>query len=110
MADPSMHSSGPPGQSTQIPMGQRDPQKHGGGYHQMPAVPRGPPHPNARLSGPQFTHTPAFPFLTSTLVYPMYPCCHNNTISYLLSHTKVKKICAIVVDQHCVCVIFLSVK
>ena len=52
MADPSMNSSGPPGQSTQISMGQRDPQKHGGGYHQMPTAPRGPPHPNARLSGP----------------------------------------------------------
>ena len=51
MADSSMHSSGPPGQSPRMPMGQTDPQKQGGGYHQMSGAPRG-PHPSDGRAGP----------------------------------------------------------
>ena len=45
LADQGMHGSSSAGQSPQMPMGQRDPQKPGGGYHQMQGSMRGPPPP-----------------------------------------------------------------
>ena len=45
LADQGMHGSSSSGQSPQMPMGQRDPQKPGGGYHQMQGSMRGPPPP-----------------------------------------------------------------
>ena len=51
MGDPAMHGAGHPGQSSQMPMGQRDPQKQGAGYHPMPGSQRG-PHQDSRMGGP----------------------------------------------------------
>jgi len=51
LADPAIHGSGPPGQSPQIPMGQRDPQKTGAGYNQMPGSQRGAPPQDSRMGG-----------------------------------------------------------